>query len=411
MRPAPSSGTVYDVNLMRRRCPPSSSASPPPLGASGDLVRPQRGGCGESALIGWPRMSGFGFAWRRAIRLCGLMTRYGFHASHEQIPGPTAAGRRTARGAGGVRRRHVLGPLGTMVPVRQGHWQAWTWLGAALATTGLPLGVVNAPGQRYHPAIIAQAAATLAAMFPGRFWVALGSGENVNEHITGGRWPAKAERDARLRECVGIIRALLDGEEVTHDGLVTVDRAKLWTLSRREAAAHRPRGDACDGPLARRLGGRDGHGEPVAGGPEAGRGRVPGCGRARRADPAGARVVGARRGDRAGRGPGPDGRPGVRAAGRVGPGHPCRRSTPLGTHVGDDALRRSVLVDHDPARLADRVSDWWPIGLRRGLPAPGGDGPRAQRREARRRRTDQHAAQRDPRRVRRHGRGASPPPS
>ena len=67
-------------------------------------------------------------------------------------------------------------------------------------------------------------------MFPGRFWVALGSGENVNEHITGGRWPAKAERDARLRECVEVIRALLDGEEVTHDGLVTVDRAKLWTL-------------------------------------------------------------------------------------------------------------------------------------------------------------------------------------
>jgi len=67
-------------------------------------------------------------------------------------------------------------------------------------------------------------------MFPGRFWVALGSGENANEHITGRPWPRKDVRDARLRECVDVIRALLAGEEVTHDGLVTVDRAKLWTL-------------------------------------------------------------------------------------------------------------------------------------------------------------------------------------
>ena len=67
-------------------------------------------------------------------------------------------------------------------------------------------------------------------MFPGRFWVALGSGEAMNEHITGGKWPRKDQRDARLRECVDVIRALLAGEEVTHDGLVTVDRARLWTL-------------------------------------------------------------------------------------------------------------------------------------------------------------------------------------
>src|SRR4029078_12491866 len=95
----------------------------------------------------------------------------------------------------------------------------------ALRATPLPCGVVNAPGQRYHPAIIAQAAATLGAMFPGRFWVALGSGEAMNEHITGGRWPRKHGRDAGLRECVDVIRALLAGEEVTHEGLVTVDRA------------------------------------------------------------------------------------------------------------------------------------------------------------------------------------------
>ena len=93
-----------------------------------------------------------------------------------------------------------------------------------------PFGVVNAPGQRYHPAIVAQASATLGAMYPGRFWVALGSGEASNEHITGDRWPRKAVRNARLRECVDVMRALLAGEEVSHDGLVTVDRARLWTL-------------------------------------------------------------------------------------------------------------------------------------------------------------------------------------
>jgi G6PDH family F420-dependent oxidoreductase len=66
-------------------------------------------------------------------------------------------------------------------------------------------------------------------MYPGRFWAALGTGEASNEHITGAGWPRKDLRNARLRECVDVIRALLAGEEVSHDGLVTVDRARLWT--------------------------------------------------------------------------------------------------------------------------------------------------------------------------------------
>ena len=79
--------------------------------------------------------------------------------------------------------------------VRQGQSGfAWSWLGAALATTSLPFGAVNAPGQRYHPAVIAQAIATLDQMFPGRFWVALGSGQLMNEHITGGKWLRKELR-------------------------------------------------------------------------------------------------------------------------------------------------------------------------------------------------------------------------
>ena len=107
---------------------------------------------------------------------------------------------------------------------------AWSWLGAALQATSLPFGVVNAPGQRYHPAIIAQAIATLGAMYEGRFWVALGTGEASNEHITGEALAAqgRAQRPA-ARSASTIIRALLAGEEVSHDGLVTVDRARVWT--------------------------------------------------------------------------------------------------------------------------------------------------------------------------------------
>src|SRR5690606_8537638 len=112
---------------------------------------------------------------------------------------------------------------------RQGHsGHAWTWLGAALQATSLPFGVVNAPGQRYHPVMIAQAIATLGEMFPGRFWAALGSGEALNEHVTGQPWPRKEVRDERLLEAVEVMRRLLAGEEVTHSGLVRVDRARVW---------------------------------------------------------------------------------------------------------------------------------------------------------------------------------------
>ena len=66
-------------------------------------------------------------------------------------------------------------------------------------------------------------------MFRGRFWVALGTGQASNERITGERWPPKPVRNARLEECVDVIRALFAGETVSHDGLVKVDRARSWT--------------------------------------------------------------------------------------------------------------------------------------------------------------------------------------
>ena len=157
------------------------------------------------------------------------MPTVGFHASHEQLaPSALLAAVQRAEDAGfeAAMCSDHFAPWS----VRQGHSGfAWSWLGSALQATRLPMGVVTAPGQRYHPAVTAQAMTTLADMHPGKFWAALGSGEAVNEHITGDRRPDKATRDARLLECVAVIRALLAGEEVTHHGLVTVDRARLWS--------------------------------------------------------------------------------------------------------------------------------------------------------------------------------------
>jgi probable non-F420 flavinoid oxidoreductase len=154
----------------------------------------------------------------------------GLHCSHEQIPpSRLLAHARDAEAAGftAAMSSDHFSPWSE----RQGESGfAWSFLGAALEATSLPWGVVNAPGQRYHPAIIAQAAATLVELYPGRLWVALGTGEASNEHITGAPWPAKPVRTARLRECVDVMRALFAGEVVDHDGLIRVDRAKLWTL-------------------------------------------------------------------------------------------------------------------------------------------------------------------------------------
>jgi probable non-F420 flavinoid oxidoreductase len=164
------------------------------------------------------------------------LTRYGFHASHEQIsPGGLLRAVKAAEAAGfelGMCSDHFA-PWSS----RQGHsGNAWAWLGSALQATSLELGVVTSPAPRYHPAIVAQAAATLADLHPGRFWLALGSGQLLNEHVTGEPWPSKDERTERLREAAETIGALLDGETVSRDGRVRVDRARLWSLPERRPA-------------------------------------------------------------------------------------------------------------------------------------------------------------------------------
>src|SRR5437764_4099515 len=116
----------------------------------------------------------------------------------------------------------------------QGHSPfVWTVIGGvAQATERLRLGTgVTCPTIRLHPAIVAQAAATSAAMMPGRFFLGVGSGENLNEHVVGARWPSADERLEMLEEAVEVIRLLWEGGTQTHRGAhYTVENACIYTL-------------------------------------------------------------------------------------------------------------------------------------------------------------------------------------
>lgn len=108
----------------------------------------------------------------------------------------------------------------------------WTVIGAIGATTELEVTTaVTCPIMRIHPAIVAQAAATTAALMPGRFRFGIGSGEALNEHVLGDKWPIAGERLDMLEEAVEVIRELWTGEPVTHRGRhYTVENARLYTL-------------------------------------------------------------------------------------------------------------------------------------------------------------------------------------
>jgi G6PDH family F420-dependent oxidoreductase len=116
----------------------------------------------------------------------------------------------------------------------QGHSPyAWSVLGAAAQATeriGL-MTYVTCPIKRYHPAVVAQKAATVALLSDNRFTLGLGAGENLNEHVTGGGWPPVNTRHAMLAESVDIITALWKGGYVTYEGKhFHVDSARLWDL-------------------------------------------------------------------------------------------------------------------------------------------------------------------------------------
>jgi coenzyme F420-dependent glucose-6-phosphate dehydrogenase len=108
---------------------------------------------------------------------------------------------------------------------------AWAFMGALGLRTSLPFGVaVACPGFRYHPAVIAHAAATLGAMYPGRFWLGLGAGEALNEHVVGGYWPEIGVRSSMMFEAIEVINKLFTGTVVRHQGEhFTVESARIYT--------------------------------------------------------------------------------------------------------------------------------------------------------------------------------------
>ncbi|RXZ65415.1 TIGR03885 family FMN-dependent LLM class oxidoreductase [Pelagerythrobacter rhizovicinus] len=155
----------------------------------------------------------------------------GYHASHEQFaPEDLRVLAREAEraGFGAVMSSDHFKPWSEL----QGQSGfAWVWLGAAMEATSVPFGTLAVPGGwRYHPAIVAQAGATLARLFPGRLaWLGLGSGEALNESVVGQGWPPKAERNSRLEEGARIIRALWNGETVSSERPIPVREAHLYT--------------------------------------------------------------------------------------------------------------------------------------------------------------------------------------
>jgi G6PDH family F420-dependent oxidoreductase len=142
----------------------------------------------------------------------------------------------------------------------QGHSPfVWSVLGSiAVSTERLHVGVgVTCPIVRIHPAVIAQAAATTSLLLEGRFFLGLGTGEALNEHVVGTRWPPIAVRRDMLEEAVEIMRALFTGETVEHRGThYEVDNARLFDPPRAEL----PLVISGFGPEAATLAGRIGDG-------------------------------------------------------------------------------------------------------------------------------------------------------
>lgn len=156
----------------------------------------------------------------------------GYHASHEQFaPSELLEFVRAAERAGfnAVMTSDHIAPWSE----RQGNsGNNWPWLGAALASTSMPFGSLAIPGGwRYHPVVLAHLIATLAEMFPGRLrWIAVGSGEAINESVVGKGWPAKPEREQRLQAGANIMRRLFRGETVNDEiGSIRAEHARLWS--------------------------------------------------------------------------------------------------------------------------------------------------------------------------------------
>jgi coenzyme F420-dependent glucose-6-phosphate dehydrogenase len=133
----------------------------------------------------------------------------------------------------------------------------WSVLSALGQTSVGDLGTVTTPTYRVHPAVVAQAAATLESMYPGRHWLGLGSGEALNEHVVGQYWPDAPERIDRMFEAIDIIRKLftsgVTGKDVRHEGkYYRLESTRLWTAP----ATPPPIFVAASGPITAKRAGR-----------------------------------------------------------------------------------------------------------------------------------------------------------
>jgi coenzyme F420-dependent glucose-6-phosphate dehydrogenase len=157
------------------------------------------------------------------------------------------------------------------------HFQPWTprqgqasfvWevLAVAGARTKGDLGPgVTCPSFRMHPAIVAQAAATLEVMYPGRTWLGLGSGEALNEHVFARYWPEAPERINRMFEAIEIIGKLFSGKEVKHDGrFFRMETSRLWTMPQKAPTIY----VATAGPITAKRTGKFADGIITVGAPE-----------------------------------------------------------------------------------------------------------------------------------------------
>jgi G6PDH family F420-dependent oxidoreductase len=134
----------------------------------------------------------------------------------------------------------------------------WSVIGALSQVVTIPVTTaVTCPIMRIHPAVVAQAAATSAVLHDGRFVLGIGTGEALNEHVTGERWPFADERLDMLEEAVDVMRQLWDGDFVTHHGkYYTVDQARIYTLPETPPKVY----VSAFGPKALELAGRIGDG-------------------------------------------------------------------------------------------------------------------------------------------------------
>ncbi|HLT82795.1 MAG TPA: TIGR03557 family F420-dependent LLM class oxidoreductase [Phototrophicaceae bacterium] len=152
----------------------------------------------------------------------------------------------------------------------QGHASfVWNVLGALGERTRGDLGPgVTAPTFRYHPAVVAQASATLAAMYPGRHWLGIGSGEALNEHVVAPYWPEAPERISRMFEAVEIITKLftnsLAGRDTKHSGThFKLESTRLWTMPEQAPPVY----VATGGPVTARRAGKHADGLITVGAP------------------------------------------------------------------------------------------------------------------------------------------------